>query len=334
MVNRGDIFKIGNHRLMCGDCTSEDDMSRLTESKPIRLTVTSPPYGVGKEYENKGIEEWKHLVKNAIPQIARCSLIVCWNIGDLFATGTQFIEPTSTYSINEFEKNGFGVMYNRIWKKPGANFRGQNPYHLVSMKPVQEYEFIIGFGRKNYKESYSKIREELSTEAERAGITPKICRDITGVGMFGHWFRESEWCLIDEKNYEKIKQYCFLHGVEAFDRPWKEYREWYEDLSLYSTYLTNEERREFGNWAIWHFNTVGKRENHPAAFPEELPYRLIKTHTREGHSVMDPFGGSGTTLIVAEKLNRKSFIMEKEPKYCEVIIERAKSELGLVASAV
>ena len=329
MIKRGDVFKIGSHRLMCGDCTRKADMDRLTDGHSVRLTVTSPPYGVGKEYENRGIEEWKRLICNAIPEIAQRSLIVCWNIADLFATGTQFIESTSTYSINEFEKCGFGVMYNRIWKKPGAALSRVNPYHLVSMKPAQEYEYILCFGKKNYKDGFSKIREELSNEAEKAGITPIVAKKITGVGMFSHWFRPSQWELIDEKNYSIIQNYCHKNGIKAFDKPWRVYKQWHEDLSLYSKYLTNEERREFGNCGIWTFNTVGKHDKHPAAFPEELPRRLIKMHTREGHTVMDPFAGSGTTLIVSEQLNRKCLLMGKEPAYCELIIERAKEKFGL-----
>lgn len=329
MIKHGDLFKIGNHRLMCGDCTNQSDMDRLTGGICARLTVTSPPYGVGKEYENSGVEEWKRLIQSAIPEIAKHSLIVCWNIADLFSTGTQFIEPTSTYSINEFEKCGFGVMYNRIWKKPGAALSRVNPYHLVSMKPAQEYEYILCFGRKNYKDAFSKIREELSNEAVKAGITPTIAKEITGVGMFAHWFRPSQWSLIDEKNYELIKGYCIKNSIKAFEKGWDEYKKYYDDLNLYSRYLTNEERRKFGNWGIWTFNTVGKRDKHPAAFPEELPDRLIKMHTREGHTIMDPFAGSGTTLIASGKLNRRCFSMEKEPEYCDIIIQRAKKELGL-----
>lgn len=333
-IKTGDLFQIGNHLLMCGDCTNQSDMDRLTDGHFIRLTVTSPPYGVGKEYENGGIEEWKNLICNAIPQIAKRSLIVCWNIADLFATGTQFIEPTSTYSINEFEKCGFGVMYNRIWKKPGAALSNVNPYHLVSMKPAQEYEYILCFGRKNYKDSFSAIREDLSNEADKAGITPAIAKEITDVGMFGHWFRPSQWSLIDEKNYALIQDFCRKNSIKAFEKPWQYYKQWHDDISLYSTYLTNEERREFGNWGIWAFNTVGKRDRHPAAFPEELPSRLIKMHTRQGHTVMDPFAGSGTTLTASEKLGRKCLLMEKEPLYCEIIIERAKNELGICAKRV
>ena len=64
------------------------------------------------------------------------------------------------------------------------------------------------------------------------------------------------------------------------------------------------------------------RKEHPAIFPVKLPEEYIKAMTQEGDFVIEPFGGSGTTLIASEKLNRKCRIMELDPKYCDVIRRR------------
>ena len=56
--------------------------------------------------------------------------------------------------------------------------------------------------------------------------------------------------------------------------------------------------------------------------PIELAEEYIKACTNEGDTVIDPFGGSGTTLIACEKLNRKCFIMEINPEACNTIIQR------------
>jgi DNA modification methylase len=64
------------------------------------------------------------------------------------------------------------------------------------------------------------------------------------------------------------------------------------------------------------------RSEHPAVFPVKLPEEYIKAMTKENDYVIEPFGGSGTTLIACEKTNRKCRIMELDPKYCDVIRRR------------
>lgn len=83
---------------MCGDSTSEVDFAKLMNGNKAQMTVTSPPYGVGKDYESKGIEPWFETMRPVVKNLTRYAGIVCWNLGDLYATGTQFIEPTNFYS--------------------------------------------------------------------------------------------------------------------------------------------------------------------------------------------------------------------------------------------
>jgi hypothetical protein len=107
VTKRGDIWLLGNHRLMCGDSTKNEDFEKLMEGCHAQMAVTSPPYGVGKEYEKAGIEPWFETVRPVIRNLCRYADIVCWNLGDLYATGSQFIEPTSVYSVNMFLDNGY-----------------------------------------------------------------------------------------------------------------------------------------------------------------------------------------------------------------------------------
>lgn len=322
-VMEGDVWQLGDHRLLCGDSAVESNVMTALDSREARLTVTSPPYGVGKEYEKKGIEPWRELIYGVINAIKNHTRIICWNIGDLYCTGDQFIEPTSMYSTQMMSDAGFGMMYSRIWKKPGATFHSCNPYHLVSMKPVQEYEWIIGYARRDYVKDYAPIQETLRIEAEKAGLNNRILKEITGAGfMYGHWFTSHQWSLISRENYEKIQSYCVRNNICAFSTNYDVFRKQWEDANIFQKTLTDDERREWGHWAIWNMNTVGKRDGHPAAFPEELPERCIKMHTRPGDIVLDPFGGSGTTMIAAEKLDRSAVLIERDPSYCEVAIRR------------
>lgn len=65
-----------------------------------------------------------------------------------------------------------------------------------------------------------------------------------------------------------------------------------------------------------------RKHDHPCPFPIEFINRLILSSTREGDVVVDPFAGSGTTLVSAKKNNRKVIGIEKQEKYCELIVNR------------
>ena len=72
------------------------------------------------------------------------------------------------------------------------------------------------------------------------------------------------------------------------------------------------------SWSVWDMG-VSYTKGHPAPFPEMLPERLIKLYTVQGDVVLDPFGGSGTTMKVAKDLKRNSVIYEVNAKYMELI---------------
>ena len=325
----GEIYQLGQHRVMCGDSTSAKDFEMLMQGKQGRMAVTSPPYGVGMEYEEKGIEPWRNTIFGVIDVLTKYVRIVCWNIADLFGTGNQFIEPTSMYSTERMDKNGFGMMYARIWEKQGGNFTGVNPYHLVSMKPVQEYEWVLGYAKRDFEKDFKPIQEYMAKQAETANLNNETLSQITGARfMYGHWFTPHQWAMMNEDNYTKIQKYCNKNGISAFLDDYAVIRRKYDDLNIFQKTLTDEERSEWGQWAIWDIPTVNKREGHPAAFPVELPARCIKMHSREGDIVVEPFGGSGTTLIACEQLNRKCRLMEREPKYVDVILARWEKLTG------
>ena len=80
---------------------------------------------------------------------------------------------------------------------------------------------------------------------------------------------------------------------------------------------------------IWHIQRkVGKNKDHATAKPLELLDVMLRHSTGKGDSVLDLFGGSGSTLIACEQLNRKCYMMEIDPKYCQVIINRWQKLTG------
>ncbi len=266
LTRPGNIWLLGNHRLMCGDSTLASDFAKLLNGKRAQVAVTSPPYGVGKEYEQKGIEPWLNTMKPVIKNVCRHANIVCWNLGDLYATGSQFIEPTSVYSVNMFADNGYRPIWIRVWKKQGMNF-GVGPYHLVSNKPVQQYEYISSFSQNGEAEDYND-QEYLWLSA-----------------FAGH-------------SYKFVKR------------------------------LTKEERKKWGYAGIWEMTTVRANKEHPAMFPVELPWRCIKMHSDKGGIVLEPFSGSGTTIIAAEQTERLCYAMELSPVYCDLAVKRWEEFTG------
>ncbi len=79
---------------------------------------------------------------------------------------------------------------------------------------------------------------------------------------------------------------------------------------------------------VLHLSTECNNKNHSAAFPDALPEWFIKLFTQEGNTILDPFAGSGTTLRVAQNLNRNSAGIEVVPEYCAMI----EKELNLTTN--
>jgi len=88
---------------------------------------------------------------------------------------------------------------------------------------------------------------------------------------------------------------------------------------------------------VWQVPAVVKQTEtygHPAVCPVEIPYRCIQAYTGADAIVLEPFGGSGTTLIAAEKASRRALLIERDPAYCDVAIKRWEDLVGKRAKKV
>jgi site-specific DNA-methyltransferase (adenine-specific) len=91
-------------------------------------------------------------------------------------------------------------------------------------------------------------------------------------------------------------------------------------------------KKEFMEWTngVWNFSGESKKKvGHPAPFPVELPRRCIKLFSFVGDVVLDPFVGSGTTLIAAYLNNRKGIGVDIDKKYCDLAVKRLKQEVKI-----
>ncbi len=103
-----------------------------------------------------------------------------------------------------------------------------------------------------------------------------------------------------------------------------------KDISLFSSGRFKAPLRIVISLLIWTFNGENRRKvNHPAPFPVELPKRCIKLFSYVNDLILDPFVGSGTTLVAASLLNRRAIGVEINAKYCEIAKNRLLKE-GLV----
>ena len=86
---------------------------------------------------------------------------------------------------------------------------------------------------------------------------------------------------------------------------------------------------------IWNFGGYDKSQNvHPTQKPLFIPSEGISNSSQAGDKVLDLFGGSGSTLIACEQLNRKCYMMELDPHYCDVIIARWEKLTGQTATKI
>ena len=117
---------------------------------------------------------------------------------------------------------------------------------------------------------------------------------------------------------------------DGFVGLWPEYAA--ESLCFF---LTRSEgaRDLYGDVCVWQIDREGNYR-HPTQKPVALISRALRNSTIRGESVLDPFVGSGTTMIACEQLGRLCFAMEIEPKYCDVVVERWETYTGKKAELV
>jgi DNA modification methylase len=90
-----------------------------------------------------------------------------------------------------------------------------------------------------------------------------------------------------------------------------------------------------GKQAVWTYNTAKghARPDHPCPKPEALMLHLVRDFTDEGESILDPFAGSGTTLVAAKRLGRRAIGIEMNEQFCEVAAKRLmNAQLGVQAA--
>ena len=340
----GDIYQLGRHRLMCGDSTDKATVEKLMDGAKADMVFTDPPYGMKKENEgvlndNLNFDDLLEFNKKWIP----LTFDVLKENGSWYCWGTD--EPLmDIYSeiIKPLVKQQKATFRNLItWNKgngQGQLSEGFRMYPIADEKCLFVMCGVQGFNNNadNYFEGWEPVRDYLLQSRISMGWDVPTMKKIVGHSDLNrdHWTSKSQFNLPTREVYEALqreateqRKYQKLDN-DAFKREYDEIKREYDETKreYYATraYFNNT-HDNMNN--VWHFDKTSGEEResaggHATPKPIALCSRAIKSSSRENEIVLDMFGGSGSTLIACEQLNRTCYMMEIDPIYCDVIVQR------------
>lgn len=231
----GDIWILGNHRLMCGDSTIQENIKKLMNNRKSDMVFTDPPYLMNFE-------------------------------GNVHADGSK----------------SFNARYGKI-KNDNMNREDGDKFILKMFEIIKKYNkgaYYVCFYRLGLDYIFRAL-DKLNNRYKALIIWNKG----------NHTLSNSDYM----SKYEPI-----IYG-------------WFQSHLFYGNR---------SNFDIWDIERTKKNELHPTMKPVDLVVEAIKNSSKVEDIILDLFGGSGTTLIAAEQMNRICYMMELEPKYCDVIVKR------------
>ena len=270
----GNVYKLGNHRLMCGDSTKAEDIEKLMGGDKADLLVTDPPYNVNYtggtkdqltiQNDNLGDSEFRNFLSDAFKSTDK-----------FMREGAAFYiwyGDSETINFREACKDaGWEVRQNLVWNKNS-----------------------IIMGRQDYQ-----WKHELCIYGWKDGAAHYFIDDRTQSTVFED----------ARPKYNSMKKAELIKLLDEI----------YSDKV--STTIINEPKPNVN-------------DIHPTMKPIKLFARLVKNSSKANDKVLDVFGGSGTTLITCEQLDRKSYTMEFDPRYVDAIINRWEQFTGNKAELI
>lgn len=276
----GDIWKLGEHRLMCGDSTSEEDVAALMGGEKADLLQTDPPYNVNVE-GGSGLK-----IEND-------------NMGD-----AQF---------DEFLDGVFRVAASAL--KPGAAF-----YVWHASRTQRAFENAMNAHGMEWREQLVWVKDNFTLGRQDYQWRHEPCCYGWMPGAAHKWTSDrSQTTVADLLPNALMKR---RDGAVVLKLGGKEYA------------LKPDAVVEEIKGTVLSFPKPTKSELYPTSKPIPLIREQIENSTDWGDVVLDLFGGSGTTLMACEKSGRKCRMMELDPKYATVILNRWEAETGQKAELI
>lgn len=306
---------------------------KLIPSKSVNLICIDPPYNIGKD---KTWDKWKKqsdYVEWMGEVFKECERVLADN-GSFYYWHNDFnqiVELQNYISQNtQFQFRQFivwdkyhGSEWNQlkaiVYSEENRNYPKQAEYCLF-------FTFQDGTGLDKVKldmNNFKTLRNYFEGLQKYLGTTKKAILEKIGQRA-DHCFRwgSSQWDLPTEATYNALIGEFEINSWEGF-KTYEELRSEYEELR--SEY--EEQRYVFNNPelpSIWQHGPV-KQNGHITPKPVKLIENIIETSSNKGDIVLDCFGGSGTTFVAAERLNRKWIGFEREPKYIEITNQRLEA---------
>ena len=302
----GDLWILGDHRLLCGDSSKPEDVDRLLDGAAIHLVNTDPPYNVKVEPRSN----------NAIAAgLSSFSY-------DAAAKKLKAGQGNASFDVARGKTKGAGEHHQKfdLARHPGK------------AKPTQ----------KKMRAKDRPLANDFVSDEEFDKLLLAWFGNIARVLLPGHGFYV--WGgYANVANYPPVFKVCAMYFSQAViwhkmhpvltrkdfmgDHEWCFYG-WREGAA----------HRYFGPNNVpdvWSIKKVNPQSMiHLTEKPVELAVRAIQYSSLTGENVLDLFGGSGSTLIACEQTGRKAFLMELDPPYCDVIVDRWQKFTGKTAQRV
>ncbi len=306
-TQRGDLWILGDHRLLCGDSTSTADVDRLLDGQPIHLVNTDPPYNVKVEPRSNnaiaaGLSSFQAAEKNGVKALDAKGM---HHSGFDVARGKTGIKHHQKLDLERHpEKAKATHRKMRAKDRPLENdFVSDDEFDRLLHAWFSNIARVLLPGRAAYIwggyancANYPPVLKAVGLYFSQAIIWDKQHPVLTRKDYMG----AHEWCFY---TWREGAAHVFLGPNNATD--------------------------------LWHVKKVNPQSMvHLTEKPVELAVRAIQYSSRPGENVLDLFGGSGSTLIAAEQTGRRGFAMECDVLYCDVIRERWEKFTGRTADRI
>jgi DNA modification methylase len=276
----GDLWLLGDHRLLCGDSGKADDVDRLLDGAQVHLVNTDPPYGTRTEPRScnaiaSGLSSFagpKHHQKFDLQRHPEKS-----------KPTTKKMRARDRPLVNDFVSDEAFKAMLLAW------------FGNMARVLLPGRFFFIWGGYSNIK-NYPAALEQSGLFFSQQVIWHKMHPVLTRKCMMG----DHEWCFAG----------------------WREgaAHKWFGPNNVTD---------------VWQVKKINPQSMvHLTEKPVELAVRAIQYGSRQGENVLDLFGGSGSTLIAAQQVGRRAFLMELDPLYCDVIVERFEKFTGQKAKRI
>jgi len=328
-----------------GDCM--EVMADMPD-KSCQLFATDPPYF--RKVDADWDDQWGADVGKFFAWIG-CVIDEGVRLTDDRGTLAMFASPDYVTGVEVEMRKRATVLNQIVWRKPIGRLGRMSAADLRRFFPTSEriiiaehlrtpdrdmFRFIDHVNHSVSREVYSGIREKLVALRDAAGVTNREIDAALGrSGMSGHYFGASQWSLPTREAWETISGLLRAGGVEppTFDALRSEFDALRSEFDAQRREFDAQrrefdaQRREFDKSLlsdVWDFRSPSgiQRDPHPTQKPLALMDHLVGTLSRYGDTVLDPFMGSGTTLVAAKAIGRKSIGIELDERYCEMAASR------------